>query len=63
MLLSSSQGQLAVWSQGGPVQQWQEAQLNVASTQEFQVSPPAIAQALAHPGAPGSPLPSPPDGI
>ncbi|XP_040860535.1 apical endosomal glycoprotein [Ochotona curzoniae] len=37
VLLSSSQGQLAVWSQGGPVQQWQEAQLNVASTQEFQM--------------------------
>ncbi|XP_062064316.1 apical endosomal glycoprotein [Lepus europaeus] len=38
VLLSSPQGQLAVWGQQGHLrQQWQQAQLNVVSAQEFQM--------------------------
>lgn len=42
MLLSSTQGQLAVWSQGGHQRdQWLQVQIEVSSSEEFQVSPQA----------------------
>lgn len=40
MLLVSIRGQLAVWAKGGRLRhQWLEAQVEVASTEEFQVRP------------------------
>lgn len=38
VLLLSTRGQLAVWAKGGQLRhQWLEAQVEVASTEEFQV--------------------------
>lgn len=59
MLLRSTQGQLAVWGTGGHRRhQWLEAQVEVASTKEFQVRPAVQARSclLLHPGPTQTPF-------
>nr|XP_045230048.1 apical endosomal glycoprotein isoform X6 [Macaca fascicularis] len=59
VLLRSTQGQLAVWGTGGHRRhQWLEAQVEVASTKEFQVRPAVQARSclLLHPGPTQTPF-------